>query len=311
MLQTLWDNSKSKNTRSKAEYPTKGRGWVRAEVGRAMRDAGLEQAIRAAGGVASLARAIGIAQPSVSAWSRIPAERVLAVEALTQVHRFILRPDLYGSSAGQLSPKSVSSKSASSKVPSKSEADEIDQLRAAEYGLLSLLLGRAADADTLLRVAALKGDGSDLGMAHIELAAAAAAANDRAVSKEFFGLFIGLGRGDLLPYASYYMTGFLHERPLARVRDDMDALGIERAGSSREPEDHIATLLEVMAGLSRGDFEADFAEQARFFERHLKPWASRMFADLEMSPSANFYRAVGRVGRVFIELESEAFALPE
>jgi len=266
-----------------------------AEVGRVMRDAGLEQAIRAAGGIGSLARAIGIAQPSVSAWLRIPAERVLAVEALTRVHRFILRPDLYGPSEGQVS--------------SKSEIDEIDQFRAAEYGLLSSLLGRAPDADTLLRVAALKGDASDLGMAHIELAAAATA-DDRAVSKEFFGLFIGLGRGDLLPYASYYITGFLHERPLARVREDLDALGIERAGSSREPEDHIATLLEVMAGLARGDFEADFAEQARFFERHLKPWAARMFAELEMSPSANFYRAVGRVGRVFMELESEAFALP-
>jgi TorA maturation chaperone TorD/DNA-binding transcriptional regulator YdaS (Cro superfamily) len=261
-----------------------------------MRDAGLEQAIRAAGGVASLARAIGIAQPSVSAWSRIPAERVLAVEALTRVHRFILRPDLYGPSEVQVS--------------SKPEIDEIDALRAAEYGLLSLLLGKAPDADTLLRVAALKGDASDLGVAHIELAAAAAAAaDDRAVSKEFFALFVGLGRGELLPYASYYMTGFLHERPLARVREDLDVLGIERAGASREPEDHIATLLEVMAGLARGDFEADFAEQARFFERHLKPWASRMFADLEMSRSANFYRAVGRVGRVFMELEAEAFTL--
>jgi TorA maturation chaperone TorD len=222
---------------------------------------------------------------------------VIAVEALTRVHRVILRPDLYGSSEGQLS--------------SKSEIDEIDQLRAAEYGLLSLLLGKAPNADTLLRVAALKGDASDLGMAHIELAAAAAAADDRAVSKEFFDLFIGLGRGDLLPYASYYLTGFLHERPLARVREDMDVLGIERAGASREPEDHIAILLEVMAGLARGDFEADFAEQARFFERHLKPWASRMFADLEMSQSAKFYRAVGRVGRVFMELESEAFTLSE
>jgi TorA maturation chaperone TorD/DNA-binding transcriptional regulator YdaS (Cro superfamily) len=259
-----------------------------------MRDAGLEQAIRAAGGVASLARAIGIAQPSVSAWSRIPAERVLAVEALTRVHRFILRPDLYGPSEVQVS--------------SKPEIDEIDALRAAEYGLLSLLLGKAPDADTLLRVAALKGDASDLGVAHIELAAAAAA-DDRAVSKEFFALFIGLGRGELLPYASYYMTGFLHERPLARVREDLDVLGIERAGASREPEDHIATLLEVMAGLARGDFEADFAEQARFFERHLKPWASRMFADLEVSRSAHFYRAVGRVGRVFMELEDEAFTL--
>jgi TorA maturation chaperone TorD len=257
-----------------------------------MRDAGLEQAIKAAGGVASLARAIGISQPSVSAWSRIPVERVLAVEALTQVQRFILRPDLYGPSEDQVS--------------SKPEIDEIDALRAAEYGLLSLLLGKAPDANTLLRVAALKGDASDLGTAHIELAAAA---DGRAVSKEFFALFIGLGRGELLPYASYYMTGFLHERPLARVREDLDVLGIERAGASREPEDHIATLLEVMAGLARGDFEADFAEQARFFERHLKPWASRMFADLEVSRSAHFYRAVGRVGRVFMELEAEAFTL--
>jgi TorA maturation chaperone TorD len=262
-----------------------------------MRDAGLEQAIRAAGGVASLAQAIDIAQPSVLAWSRIPAERVLAVEALTRVRRYILRPNLYGSSEGQVS--------------SKPEVDEIDQLRAAEYGLLSLLLGKAPGADTLLRIAALKGDASDLGMAHIELASAAAATDDRAVSKEFFDLFIGLGRGDLLPYGSYYLTGFLHERPLARVREDLDALGIERAGASREPEDHIAILLEVMAGLARGDFEAEFSAQAKFFERHLKPWAARLFADLEMSRSANFYRAVGRVGRVFIELESEAFTLSE
>jgi TorA maturation chaperone TorD len=211
-----------------------------------MRDAGLENAITAAGGIASLAR--------------------------TEVH-------------------------------------EVDQLRAAEYDLLSLLLGKAPDSTTLSRVAVLQGDASDLGMAHIELACAAEAADDTTVSKEFFDLFIGLGRGDLLPYASYYMTGFLHERPLARVRQDLEALGVERAGSSREPEDHIAILLEVMAGLARGDFEAEFAEQARFFDRHLKPWASRLFADLEVSRSAKFYRAVGRVGRVFIELESEAFTL--
>ena len=107
------------------------------EIGCTMRDAGLEQAIRAAGGVASLARAIGIAQSSVSSWARVPAERVLAVEALTQVHRYVLRPDLYGTSDGQVS--------------SKTEIDQIDQLRAAEYGLLSVLLGKAPDADTLKR----------------------------------------------------------------------------------------------------------------------------------------------------------------
>ena len=234
-----------------------------------MRDAGLEQAIRASGGVASLARPRRIEQPS----------------------------DLYRPSEDD--PALTSN------------IDEIDHLRAAEYGLLSLLLGKAPEAETLARVAELKGDASELGMAHVELAAAAAGGDDRAVSKEFFDLFIGLGRGELLPYASYYLTGFLHERPLARVREDLERLGIERAGPSREPEDHIAILLEVMAGLARGEFDADFAQQARFFERHLKPWAARMFADLEMSQSARFYRAVGRVGRIFMELESEAFTLSE
>jgi TorA maturation chaperone TorD/DNA-binding transcriptional regulator YdaS (Cro superfamily) len=260
-----------------------------------MRDAGLEQAIKAAGGVASLARAVGISQPSVSAWSHIPAERVLTIEALTRVPRFILRPDLYGSAGADVASSNI---------------DEIDQLRAAEYGMLSLLLGKAPDAQTLSRIATLKGDASDLGLAHIELASVAEM-DGRDVNREFFDLFIGLGRGELLPYASYYLTGFLHERPLARVREDFDLLGIERAGPSREPEAHIATLLEVMAGLARGEFDTDFATQARFFERHLKPWAARMFADLEMSQSAKFYRAVGRVGRVFIELESEAFTLSE
>jgi TorA maturation chaperone TorD len=263
-----------------------------------MRDSGLEQAIRAAGGVASLARAIGIAQPSVSNWTRIPAERVLAVEALTNISRFILRPDIYGRSKDD--------------APVNSEArdvDEIDQQRAAEYGLLALLLGKAPGADTLARLSALKGDASELGMAHIELAAAAIDTSDRAVSHEFFNLFIGVGRGELVPYASYYLTGFLHERPLARVREDLDRLGIARAEGIGEPEDHIALLCEVMAGLAGGTFEADFAEQAKFFERHLKPWAARMFADLELSKSAVFYRAVGRVGRIFMELESEAFAL--
>ena len=238
-----------------------------------MRDAGLEQAIKAAGGVASLARAVGISQPSISAWSRIPAERVLTIEAFTSVPRFILRPDLYGSAWAD--------------VLSTSKIDEIDQLRAAEYGLLSLLLGKEPDTETMSRVATIKGDASDLGMAHVELAAAAEM-DGHTASREFFDLFIGLGRGELLPYASYYLTGFLHERPLARVREDFDLLGIERAGLSREPEDHIAILLEVMAGLARGEFDADFAMQARFFERHLKPWAARLFADLEMSQSANF-----------------------
>lgn len=188
--------------------------------------------------------------------------------------------------------------------------DDIDALRGAEYALLSVLLGQAPSADLLSRVAGLQGDATPLGLAHIDLAGAAQATDETRAGREYFNLFIGVGRGDLLPYGSYYQTGFLHERPLARVREDLAQLGIERSDKTREPEDHIAILCEIMAGLAQGAFDADFDAQARFFDRHLAPWAARFFADLETTGSAQFYKSVGRVGRTFMELEAEAFRLP-
>ncbi len=192
----------------------------------------------------------------------------------------------------------------------KEDIDEIDILRGAEYALLSVLLGQAPSADLLARLSSLRGDATPLGMAHIELAEAARAIDETAAGREYFDLFIGVGRGELLPYGSYYQTGFLHERPLARVREDLAELGIERAGHMREPEDHIAILCEIMAGLARGDFEADARRQGQFFERHIQPWAARFFADLETTSAAKFYKSVGLYGRTFIELEAEAFKLP-
>src|SRR3954471_23978337 len=241
-----------------------------------MREGGLEDAIRAAGGIGALARRLGISQPSVSNWQRVPAERVIAVEALTGVPRASLRPDLYG-------------------MPEAAAAgvDEIDRLRAHEYGLLAVLLGRAPAKDLLELLSELKGDATPLGLAHIALAELASDIDPDELSREFFDLFIGVGRGELLPYASYYLTGFLNERPLALLREDLEAIGVERAPDNPEPEDHIAILCEVMAGLAAGEFAADAAMQRRFFERHLKPWAERFFADLETASSARFYRAVG------------------
>jgi TorA maturation chaperone TorD len=189
------------------------------------------------------------------------------------------------------------------------EIHEIDLLRAHEYNLLAILLGRVPTRDLLGRLIQLRGDQSLLGSAHIALAQAAAAADPDALQREFLDLFVGLGRGELLPYASYYLTGFLNERPLARVREDLGALGIERAPDQREPEDHIAILLEVMAGLASGRFEVDTGAERRFFERHVQPWAERFFADLEAAKSARFYRAVGALGRLFIEIEAAAFAM--
>jgi TorA maturation chaperone TorD len=258
-----------------------------------MRDSGLDKAIRAAGGIGALARKIGISQPSVSNWARVPAERVLSVEAVTGVSRAILRPDLYAEYAGTTG-----------------DMDEVDAARAQEYALLSALLARAPDAGLLQRLAALRGDATPLGVAHVALAEAASRTNVERVEREYFDLFIGLGRGELLPYGSYYLTGFLHERPLARLRADLSKLGIERADGEAEPEDHAAILCEIMAGLTSRRFPAPAGTDRELFEAHLAPWIERFFADLERADAADFYRRVGTLGRVFIEIESEAFALP-
>jgi TorA maturation chaperone TorD len=189
------------------------------------------------------------------------------------------------------------------------QSDDIDALRAQEYALLASLLARAPSRELLVRLAQLGGDRSPLGLAHGVLAEAARAADPDGLEREFFDLFVGIGRGELLAYASYYLTGFLHERPLALLRQDLDAIGVERAEDEVEPEDHVAILCEIMAGLADGRFPADAETQRRFFERHLKPWARRFFADLETAPSARFYRAVGALGRTFLTIEAEAFAM--
>jgi len=88
------------------------------------------------------------------------------------------------------------------------------------------------------------------------------------------------------------------------------ALGIARAEGNAEPEDHIATLCEVMAGLCGGRFDAPKGSDQRMFERHLAPWAGRFFADLEGAAEARFYRAVGTLGRTFMAIETEHYALP-
>jgi TorA maturation chaperone TorD len=255
-----------------------------------MRDQGLDEAIRAAGGITELARRIGISQPSVSNWERVPAERVLSVEAATGVARAVLRPDLYDTATA---------------IP-----DDVDAARAQEYALLATLLARPPDAQLLSRLARLRGDPSPLGMAHAALGEAAARFDVEAVGREYFDLFVGLGRGELLPYGSYYLTGFLYERPLARLRGDLKRLGIARVNGQPEPEDSAATLCEIMAALAGGSIEAPPEAEREMFEKHVAPWMGRFFADLAISDKAQFYARVGALGQTFLEIEAEAFRLP-
>ncbi len=255
-----------------------------------MRDAGLQEAIRAVGSVSELARRIGISQPSVSNWDRIPADRVLSVENATGVSRTMLRPDLFSMPAG-------------------GDLDEIEVARAQEYALLAALLARTPDAALLNKVAQLRGDATPLGMAHIALADAASNTKVEQAEREYFNLFIGIGRGELMPYGSYYLTGFLHERPLARLREDLAQFGIERAEGEIEPEDHAAIICEIMSGLCARHFNAPAGSDEIMFEKHVAPWLGRFFTDLSRAETAQFYRHVGALGRAFIEIETEAFAL--
>ncbi len=188
---------------------------------------------------------------------------------------------------------------------------EEDRLRAGMYDFLGALMARPPDAELLRKSAALTGDDSEVGRAVRTLARIAAATGPEAVEDEYNTLFVGLGRGELLPYASYYLTGFLNEKPLAALRDDMKALGIVRADDVFEPEDHIASLFEMMAGMIVGRFAEPVSldRSKRFFDRHIGPWAGHFFSDLESARNSVFYAPVGSAGRAFMEIEKEAFRL--
>jgi TorA maturation chaperone TorD/DNA-binding transcriptional regulator YdaS (Cro superfamily) len=264
----------------------------------------LAQAIEIVGGQAALARLLGVSQPTVWHWvhkaERVPGEHVIAIETVTggRVSRHDLRPDLYPSPG-------------TDKAPPADAASEEDTLRADVYRLLASLLIAPPSAERLAVLGRMVGDTSPLGQAYDALAAAARATDAQRVEREHFHLFVGMGRGELMPYGSYYLTGFLYERPLAKLRADLARLGIARAEGTHEPEDHAGILCETMAGLASGRLgrAVGLAEQNRFFHAHLGTWMPRFFADLEKAEAASFYRPVGTIGRLFMSIESEAFAL--
>ena len=187
--------------------------------------------------------------------------------------------------------------------------DAESSARSDMYRFVASLLSAAPSQDLIAGIAGLSGDDTPIGRALGVLASTAREARAEAVEREFFELFVGVGRGELLPYASFYQTGFLNERPLAEVRDDLARLGVVRAEGRFEPEDHIALLFEVMADLAAGTLAPDSDEEARFFARHIAPWATQFFDDLAVAPSASFYRPVAEIGRLLVDIEARAFSL--
>lgn len=187
--------------------------------------------------------------------------------------------------------------------------DPEDQGRSDLYNFLGTVLARPADAALLKQIASLQGDDTPLGEQLRVLAKLASVTTAQDAEREFNALFIGLGRGELLPYASHYLTGFLNEKPLANLRQDMARRGIQRAEGKKEPEDNIASLMEMMGGMIVGRFGAvtSVSEQKSFFNDHIGPWAIHFFTDLSASKTSVFYGAVGSLGQQFMEIEAEAF----
>lgn len=191
------------------------------------------------------------------------------------------------------------------------EVLEEDLLRAQLYGLLARLLARTPDREALDIVSGIDGDDTPLGEALSALGAAARAVAPGALEDEYNRLFVGLTRGELVPYTSFYLTGFLHEKPLADLRSHLGRLGIAHSENQTEPEDHIAALCEVMHGLATGVFgkPASLAEQRAFFDAHIAPWAAKFFEDLEATAETAFYVSIGKVGQLFMAVEAEAFQM--
>ncbi|MBS3804439.1 MAG: molecular chaperone TorD family protein, partial [Oleiphilaceae bacterium] len=177
--------------------------------------------------------------------------------------------------------------------------------------LLGVLLSGPPSSELLQGLASLQGGDTALGTASKNLADLAKRTGTDNAKREYNDLFVGVGRGELLPYASYYLTGFLNEKPLADLRGDLMARGIKSSDDVKEPEDHMGTLCEIMAGIITGEFvcDSDLSSQKAFFDAHLTKWAALFFTDLEKAQTAIFYAPVGSLGRAFMDIEAEGFAL--
>jgi TorA maturation chaperone TorD len=194
-----------------------------------------------------------------------------------------------------------------------SEPDPGEQARADIYRLLGALLAAPPDAALLglLRDIRPVQDAADVAMTAVwqGLQAAATTADPDRLQDEYFNLFIGLGRGELVPYASFYLHGLLMEQVLADLREELPGLGIERKAGIAEPEDHAAAICEIMGMLVMED--GLHLRQSAFFEDYVASWLGSFFTDLGKAETADFYRAVAQLGQQFLAVEQRYFSLPE
>ena len=189
--------------------------------------------------------------------------------------------------------------------------NEEDQLRADMYSFLANLLRAEPDEKLVEQLTFLKSDDSPIGKSIKTLSKLATSLDLPTIRDEYVKIFLGVGRGEILPFASYYLTGFLKDKPLAKLRQDMQEIGIKLEDEVKEPEDHIATIFDMMSGLILGKFEkkCSIADQKDFFNNHLAPWVDLLMRDIESSKIAVFYSPIGTIGKEFMEIERASFSM--
>ncbi|MCZ6577894.1 MAG: molecular chaperone TorD family protein [Gammaproteobacteria bacterium] len=196
-------------------------------------------------------------------------------------------------------------------APGNEALDEEQIYRASAHGLIAALLRSAPDQGMLERLTGLSPgvvpEGDELLLAMSTLALSAKLHTTASIDDEYHELFIGLGKGEVVPYGSWYLTGFMMEKPLSDLRDDLARLGYVRNTSVVEPEDHVAALCEVISlMITEG---VDLSTQRNFSQSHMTEWMGRFFADLSEAKSAIFYKSVGRFGAAFMAFENEYFSM--
>jgi TorA maturation chaperone TorD len=194
---------------------------------------------------------------------------------------------------------------------SNSALDE-ETARSELYGLLAVLYYAPPTANLIaqLRVAVTEAPaGAFLEEPWHGLIAAARALSDEAIQAEHDSLFGGIGKPEVYLYGSHFLSGFLNEKPLVKLRTELDALGLTRDDSMSETEDHFAYLCEVMRYLIAGEdvAVANLTRQREFFSTHMQPWVLTMCDDLQKHPKAKFYAAVAQLTRAFMDVEAQGF----
>ncbi|MCX7224232.1 MAG: molecular chaperone TorD family protein [Burkholderiales bacterium] len=196
--------------------------------------------------------------------------------------------------------------------PTSSALDE-ETARAELYGVLALLYYAAPSPELITQLSAAATE-APAAEALLEepwrvLVGMARSLPDGAIAQEFDALFGGIGKPEVYLYGSHFLSGFLNEKPLARLRTDLAALGLARDDAMSETEDHVACLCEVMRYLIAGDdvAVANLTRQREFFSQHLQPWVGRMCADIEQHPRAHFYTALAGLTRAFMDVEAQGF----